>query len=150
MKVIERVMEKIIRERVFIHDMQFGFMPAWRTTDAIFILKQLHEKSLAKNRKLYFAFVDLEKVFDRVPRKIIWWPYENLALRSGLCSLYRLCTTTPGVKLESVTPTMMNLELKLDFIRIQYLPVSYSSLNLKLCHVSSAPGHPGSCCMLMT
>ena len=51
--------------------MQFGFMPGWGTTNAIFILRQLQEKYLAKNRKLYFAFVDLEKAFDRVLRKVI-------------------------------------------------------------------------------
>ena len=34
MKGIERVMEKIIRERLFINDMQFAFMPGWGTTDA--------------------------------------------------------------------------------------------------------------------
>ena len=84
MKVIEGVMEKIIRERVFIHDMQFGLMPAWRTTDAIFILKQLHEKNLAKNRKLYFAFVDLEKVFDRVPRKVIWWAMRKFGIEEWI------------------------------------------------------------------
>ena len=61
MKGIERVMEKIIRERAFIGDMQFGFMPGPGTTDVIFIFRQLQEKHLAKNRKLYFAFVDLEK-----------------------------------------------------------------------------------------
>ena len=71
MKGIERVIEKIIRERISIDDMQFGFMPGRGTTDAIFILRQLQEKHLAKNKKLYFAFVDLEKAFDRVPRKVI-------------------------------------------------------------------------------
>ena len=72
MKVIERVMEKINRERVFIDNMQFGFMPGRGTTDAIFILRQSQEKYLVKNRKLYFAFVDLEKALDQVPRKGIW------------------------------------------------------------------------------
>ena len=72
MKGIERVIEKIIRERISIDDMQFGFMPGRGTTDAIFILRQLQEKHLAKNKKLYFAFVGLEKAFDRVPRKVIW------------------------------------------------------------------------------
>ena len=54
-KGTERLMEKIIRERVFIDDMQF---------DATLILRKLQEKHLAKNRKLHFAFVDLEKPFD--------------------------------------------------------------------------------------
>ena len=61
MKGIERVIEKIIRERISIDDMQFGFMPGRGTTDAIFILRQLQEKHLAKKKKLYFAFVDFEK-----------------------------------------------------------------------------------------
>ena len=72
MKGIERVIEKIIRERISIDDMQFGFMPGRGTTDAIFILRQLQEKHLSKNKKLYFTFVDLEKAFNRIPRKVIW------------------------------------------------------------------------------
>ena len=80
MKGIERVIEKIIRERISIDDMQFGFMPGCGTTDAIFILRQLQEKHLAKNKKLYFAFVDLEKAFDRVPRKVIWWAMQKLGV----------------------------------------------------------------------
>ena len=72
MKGIERVIEKFIRERISIDDMQFGFMPGRGTTDAIFILRQLQEKHLAKNKKLYFTFVDLEKAFDHVLRKGIW------------------------------------------------------------------------------
>jgi len=47
--------------------MQFGLMPGKGTTDAIFIVQQIQEKYGCK-RKLYFAFVDLEKAFDRVPR----------------------------------------------------------------------------------
>ena len=58
MKEIKRVKEKIIRKRVFIDDMQYGFMSGRGTNDAIFILKQLQEKHLAKKRKLFFAFVD--------------------------------------------------------------------------------------------
>ena len=40
---------------------------------AVFILRELQEKYLAKSKNLLFAFVDLEKTFDRVPRKLIWW-----------------------------------------------------------------------------
>ena len=37
------------------------------TTDAIFIMRMVEEKHQAK-KKLYYAFVDLENKFDRVPR----------------------------------------------------------------------------------
>ena len=81
MKGIERVIEKIIRERISIDDMQFGFMPGRGTTDAIFILRQLQEKQLAKIRKLYFAF---EKAFDRVPRNVIWWAMRKLGIEEWI------------------------------------------------------------------
>ena len=48
--------------------MQFGFIPGKGTMDAIFIIRQVQEKYLAKKKKLYFTFIDLEKAFDRVPR----------------------------------------------------------------------------------
>jgi len=75
MKVIERVFERRTREKV---QMQFGFMPGKETTDAIFTVRQIQEKYVCKGKKLYFAFVDLEKAFDRVPREV-----TRLALRKA-------------------------------------------------------------------
>ena len=66
------MVENIIHETVNIDEMQFGFCPGRDTTDVIFIFRQLQEKYLAKHRKLYMAFVDLEKVFDRAPREVLW------------------------------------------------------------------------------
>ena len=77
MKLLERVLDSYIRKMVNIDEMQFGFVPGRGTTDAIFIVRQLQEKYLGVNKPLYFAFVDLEKAFDRVPREVLWW-----ALRS--------------------------------------------------------------------
>ena len=80
LKVIERVLETLIRQQVDIDAMQFGFMPGRGTTDAIFILRQLQEKHLAKRKDLYFLFIDLEKAFDRVPRKVLWWALSKLGV----------------------------------------------------------------------
>ena len=77
MKVLERVMEGLVRQRVEIDEMQCGLMSGRGTTDAIFIVCQLQEKHLAANKPLYMAFVDLEKAFDRVPRDVIWWQCAN-------------------------------------------------------------------------
>ena len=52
-------------------EIQFGFQSGKSTVDAIFVLRQLQEKSRAKKKKLFLFFVDLEKAFDRVLREAI-------------------------------------------------------------------------------
>ena len=36
--------------------------------DQVFIVRQICEKYLAKGKNVYFAFMDLEKAYDRVDR----------------------------------------------------------------------------------
>ena len=84
MKVFERVIEQEIRRVVDIDAMQFGFMPGRGTIDAIFIVRQLQEKYLEKKKKLYLAFVDLEKAFDRVPRDVVRWAMRKLGVDEWL------------------------------------------------------------------
>ena len=60
-----KVLESVGRDgQVSIYKMQFGFMPGKGTTDAIFIMRQVHEKHQAKKKMLYYAFVDLEKAIS--------------------------------------------------------------------------------------
>jgi hypothetical protein len=73
MKVIERVFERRIRSKVKVDDMQFGFTPGKGTTDGIFVVRQVQEKHRNKGKELFYAFVDLEKAFDRVPREVTRW-----------------------------------------------------------------------------
>ena len=87
MKVLERVVEGLIRQRVEIDEMQCGFMSGRGTTDAIFIVRQLQEKHLAANKPLYKAFIDLEKAFDRVLRDVIWWAMHKLGIDEWLVRL---------------------------------------------------------------
>ena len=80
MKVPERIADGLIRQLVSIDDSQFGFLPGRGTTDAIFVVRQLQKKYLAAIKRLYMALVDLEKVFDRVPWKVIWWVLKKLGV----------------------------------------------------------------------
>ena len=73
MKIVERVLEKRIRELVKGDNMQFGFMPGKGMTDALFILRRMQEEFRGREEKLYMCFVDLEKAFDRVLRKVMEW-----------------------------------------------------------------------------
>ena len=70
MKVLERVLDKKIRCHESIDNMQFGFRPGKGTTDAIFIMRPVQGEHQAKKKKLNYALVELEKVFDRVPREV--------------------------------------------------------------------------------
>ena len=84
MKIMERVLERRLREKLNIDEMQFGFMPGRGTTDAIFIVRQLQEKYLQSRKNLYFCFVDLEKAFDRVPRRVIEFALRRKGIEEKL------------------------------------------------------------------
>ena len=87
MKILERIVDGLIRQLVSIDDSKFGFVPGRGTTDSIFVVRQLQEKYLAANKRLYMAFVDLEKAFDRVPRKVIWWALRKLGVEEWIVRL---------------------------------------------------------------
>ena len=48
-------------------------MPGKSTVDAIFIVRQLMEKRIEGNLSVFCGFVDLEKAYDLVPRKVLYW-----------------------------------------------------------------------------
>ena len=70
MKIVERVLERKMRTLVDLDEMQFGFMPVRGTIEALFILRMVQEHYRDKGKKLYMCFVDLEKAFDRILRKL--------------------------------------------------------------------------------
>ena len=53
MKILERIVDGLIRQLVSIDDSQFGFIPGRGTTDAIFVIRQLQEKYLSTNKRLH-------------------------------------------------------------------------------------------------
>ena len=80
MKIVERVLERRIQTLVNLNEMQFGFMPGKGTVDAIFIVRRMQEEYQKKDKKLYMCFVDMEKAFDRVPKKVMEWAMRKKGL----------------------------------------------------------------------
>ena len=73
-KVYAKCLERRCRQIVepALEDGQCGFRPGRSTTDQIFTLKQIFEKSWEYAKDLFACFVDLEKAFDRIPREKLW------------------------------------------------------------------------------
>ena len=70
--------------------MQFGSMLESGTIDAVFILRILQEEYNAKGKMLFVCFVDLDKAFHRVPKKVLEWAMRKkripeVLVRSVIC-----------------------------------------------------------------
>ena len=50
--------------------MHSGYMSGRGTNDTVFMVHYLQEKHLTANKPLYMALVDLEEVFQHVPRDV--------------------------------------------------------------------------------
>lgn len=83
--------DKLLWKGVNIGHMQCGFMRAKRTTGVIFIAIS------KKSKKLYFAFINLEKSSERVPRKMVQWSVRKLGVAEcfvqAVMALYRVLGT---------------------------------------------------------
>ena len=81
MKVLERIVDGLIRQVVSIDDSQFGFVPGRGTTDAIFVVRQLLEKYLAANKRLYMA----HKALTLMGFRSICLSFPNKKMQSWPC-----------------------------------------------------------------
>ena len=80
MKVLERIIEARLRDRLEISKQQYKFMPGKGNIDAMFALRTLMEKYKKSEREPDCVFVNLEKADDRVPRKELWYCIKKLEM----------------------------------------------------------------------
>ena len=85
-KVFGRVIMDRVKEATeyLVSEEQCGFRGGRGCIDQIFSVRQVVEKYLEKDRKLYIAFMDLEKAYDRVDRGALWEVLSAYGVRGKL------------------------------------------------------------------
>ncbi|XP_072377966.1 uncharacterized protein [Diabrotica undecimpunctata] len=93
--IYERILEKRLLQEVDskMEQSQSGFRKGRSIQDHIFTIKKLIQNARNSSTKLYQAFIDLEKTFDSIPRKVIDICLKKkvvkIKLRQAIMSIYR-------------------------------------------------------------
>ena len=67
---------------------QFGFMPGRSIIEAIFLIRQVIER-FREQKDLYMVFIDLEKVYGKIPRNVMWWALDKHKVPSKYVTLIK-------------------------------------------------------------
>ena len=81
-------------ENDIITDNQFGFQKGKSTTDCVFLLHAITSKVLNNGEKLYCAFIDNEKCFDKIDRSYLWQKLLKENISSKLVKAIKSMYTT--------------------------------------------------------
>ena len=90
MSIVGKVFARVLNERVKevtgdkVMDEQGGFRSGRGCCDQIFAVKQMVKKTIEKDRKMYMAFVDLEKAYDNVSREKLWKVLDEYGVKGKL------------------------------------------------------------------
>ena len=85
-----KVFGKILNDRMRIRterklmEEQVGFRPGRGCTENVFVIRQLGEKMIERGKKLYAAFLNLEKAYDRVCRTGLWEALKQYGVEGRL------------------------------------------------------------------
>jgi hypothetical protein len=57
--------------------------------EAIFLIRQFMEKHREQKNDLYMIFLDLEKVYDKIPINIMWWTLKKKLVSTKYVTLIK-------------------------------------------------------------
>jgi hypothetical protein len=77
MKLWEMIIEHRLRGVTNVTENQFGFMSERSTMEMIFLIRQIMKRCREQKKDLHMVFIDLEKVYDKVPRNVMWWALQK-------------------------------------------------------------------------
>ena len=82
--ILNRRIQKWVEYNNCTGEWQAGFKQGYSTIDHMFTLMACVQKQLCLNRKLYVAFIDIEKCFDTINRTLLWSILEKNGIRGKM------------------------------------------------------------------
>lgn len=90
MKVLGKIISNRVEGEYKTSEEQCGFTAGKSGVDHLFTIRQLLQKSHEKMKDIHMIFIDLEKAYDSVPRKLMWKTMETANISRPIISLIRL------------------------------------------------------------
>ena len=86
-RIIQDRLQKVVEDEVL--ESQCGFRKGRGCVDMIFVVRQLAEKVVEHSTKHFILIIDLQKVYDSVPRKALWIVLEKYGVPEKVINLIR-------------------------------------------------------------
>ena len=97
LNVTYKVLSNVLKERISpyaednLGEYQCGFRPNRSTTDQIFTIRQLLEKSWEFNRDVHQLFIDFRQAYDSIARDSIWKALEDIGVPKKIIQITKQC-----------------------------------------------------------
>ena len=62
-------------------------VPSAGTAQAIGIIRKIQEEARYRSKNIYAIFIDLEKAFDSVPRKVLWDCLQGIGVQGHMLNV---------------------------------------------------------------
>ena len=82
-KTFVRIIKQHVEDEYNNTEEQCGFTAGRSCIDHIFTLRMLVDECREKNKEIDFIFVDLEKAYDSIPRKLLWQALREASIKEG-------------------------------------------------------------------
>lgn len=137
LSVAGKVLAKIMLSRLVEHiseaallETQCGVRKTQSTTDMVFVLRQLMEKSREQCKDLHIAFIDLSKAFDTINHEMLWRRLSKLGVPPKFLSILQQLHDEMQAR---VLTGELQSRLCLGASAIQSLPLFTPQLPYKRC-----------------
>jgi hypothetical protein len=88
-KLWDRIIEHRLKGVTNVTENQFGFMLREIDYGDNFLVRQLIERYMEQKKDLHMIFLDLEKVYDKVSRNVMWWTLHKHKISTKYITLIK-------------------------------------------------------------